>query len=658
MYLLLVAIGILCLSGLVASAVGRSSRWATACGAGGVVVAALIGIVPSVAAVLGATPQSIRLAWSVPYGAFFVEVDALSGFFLVVIFTVCPIAAVWGSAYLLQHHGKKSLGPPWFFFNVLIASMALVVVARNGVLFLVAWEVMALASFFLVTFDDDDEGVRDAGWIYLVATHLGTAFLLVLFLLLGEHASSLDFDRFLASPERASVLFLLAVCGFGTKAGLLPFHVWLPEAHSAAPSHVSAVMSGVMIKIGIYGLIRMLTILGPPPAWWGWLLVAAGLSSGIYGVVFALAQHDLKRLLAYSSVENVGIIVLGLGVGVVGLDAGQPTVATLGFAGALLHILNHALFKGLLFLGVGAVAHSTGTRELDQLGGLLKRMPVTGAAFVVGAVAIAALPPLNGFVGEWLIYFAAFNGIAAPGRDTATAVLSAIGGLALIGGLVAAGFTKVFGIVFLGEPRSRSAERAAEPALVMRAAMLALAAGCVFVGCFAPVVVAALVPVVRVATGLPADAVAQHLGEASRLLRWFVAAAAALVATSVLILFLRRWLLSRRDVGAAPTWDCGYAAPTPRMQYTSSSFSQPLTELFTFLLQTRHRGSALKGLLPDPTALATAAPDLLADGMYRPLFDLLGRGLRSVRWVQHGRVHVYVLYIAITLLVLLVWKLG
>ena len=306
--------------------------------------------------------------------------------------------------------GRKNLGAYWFFFNGLAASMAMVAVAANGVLFLICWEVMALCSFFLVTFESEEESVQRAGWTYLVATHIGTAFLLVLFLMLGRQAGggSLDFDTFLAARGHmgaaADVLFLLALVGFGAKAGFVPFHIWLPEAHPAAPSPVSAVMSGVMLKTGIYGILRTLTFLGAPHLWWGWLLIATGLVSGIFGVLMALAQHDLKRLLAYHSVENIGIIALGLGLGVLGVAWRLPALAVLGFAGGLLHVVNHALFKGLLFMGAGSVQHATGTREIDLLGGLIKRMPWTGRTFLIGAVAICGLPPLNGFVSELLIY--------------------------------------------------------------------------------------------------------------------------------------------------------------------------------------------------------------------------------------------------------------
>ena len=384
MTLVLLAIFLFVGTGVVAL-FGGSARWSTIVGAGGVVIGSLIGLGAAVPVFLGGPPAVLHLSWEVPYGSFVVALDALSAFFLLPIFLLSAAAAVYGSEYLQVYRDTKHLGASWFLFNVLVASMTLVVIARNGILFLMGWEVMALASFFLVTFEDEQASVRQAGWVYLVATHMGTAFLLALFILLGREHGSLDFDQFTVSAG-PGLLFLLAVIGFGTKAGFMPLHVWLPEAHPAAPTHVSALMSGVMIKTGIYGLVRILTLLGPPPMWWGWVLCGIGLSSGILGVLFALAQHDLKRLLAYHSVENIGIIALGLGIGLIGLHAGVPVLAVFGFGGGLLHVVNHALFKGLLFLGAGAVLHATGTRDMEHLGGLLKRMPWTGFSFLIGAV--------------------------------------------------------------------------------------------------------------------------------------------------------------------------------------------------------------------------------------------------------------------------------
>ena len=407
MTLFLSGMALLVVSALAALLTRRFPKACTLLGAGGAVAGCALALLPAARGLCGAA-VSIRYPWSLPGGTFYAEIDSLSAFFLIPALGLPLVSAIYGGKYMMAYAGKKSLGASWFFYNLLAAGMAMSIVARNAVLFLMAWETMALASFFLVTFENEKPEAREAGWIYLVATHIGTAFLLVFFLLPG--GESLDFDRFNPGAH-PGLLFLLALVGFGTKAGFMPLHVWLPEAHPAAPSHVSAVMSGAMIKTGIYGLLRALMLLGQPPAWWGWVLVVIGISSGVLGVLFALAQHDLKRLLAYHSVENIGIIALGLGAGLLGVSYHSPVLAVLGFGGGLLHVLNHALFKGLLFLGAGSVAHGTGTREIDRLGGLLKRMPWTGITFLVGAAAISGLPPLNGFISEFLIYLGAFGAI-------------------------------------------------------------------------------------------------------------------------------------------------------------------------------------------------------------------------------------------------------
>jgi hydrogenase-4 component B len=658
--LLLLSVGILVCSGFVALLGHRSAGFATIVGVGGAVVGCAAGLIPALGVLLGGAIQSLHLAWSVPYGSFFVKIDALSAFFVALTLGLSSLAAIYGGEYLWAFRTKKSLGGPWFFFNVLVASMVMVVLARNGILLLVAWEVMALSSFFLVTFEDERKSVREAGWTYLVATHLGTAFLLAMFVLMGRQAGSLDFDQFgklIGTPNAfRGLVFLLAVIGFGTKAGFMPLHVWLPEAHPAAPSHVSALMSGVMIKMGIYGLVRMLTFLGPPPAWWGWLLIGIGLSSGILGVLFALAQHDLKKLLAYHSIENIGIIALGLGVGLLGMSNGSLALIVLGFGGGLLHVANHALFKSLLFLGAGAVSHGTGTREIDRLGGLLKRMPWTGATFLVGAVAISGLPPLNGFVSELLIYLGAFGGGISLKAEGAVPLFGLIAGLALIGGLAAACFAKAFGIVFLGQPRSKHGEHAHESGWAMRIPMLVLAVGCVLIGLLAPMVLSILQPLVHQVSGLPLDAVRENLGSAAGPLRLVATVGAALLVLIAILALLRWSLLANRKVEESVTWGCGYAQPTARMQYTASSFAQPLTDLFRPLLGTKKIVSTPSGYFPSDAALKTETLDVSTEKIYRPVFAGIESGLSRLRWLQQGNVQLYVLYIALTLLVLLVWE--
>ncbi len=565
MVVLLIALGVFVASGCAALVASRSARWATLLGVGGVITGSILGLFPTVSVLLGAPMLALHASWQVPYGSFFVELDALSAFFLLPTFLLSALTALYGGEYLIASAEKKSPGPPWFFFNLLVASMVLVLIARNGVLFLTAWEIMALASFFLVTLDHEQASVRDAGWTYLIATHLGAACVMVLFILLGRQFGSLDFDRFSAPPTLTSVLFLLAVVGFGGKAGFAPFHVWLPEAHPAAPSHVSALMSGVMIKTGVYGLIRVLTFLGPPLLWWGWLLCGMGLLSGVLGIVFGLAQHDLKRLLAYSSVENVGIITVGVGVGLIGMSTTSPVLTVIGFSGALFHIVNHAFFKGLLFLGTGAVAHATGTRDINLLGGLLKVMPWVGSTFLLGSIAIVGLPPLNGFVSEFLLYSAAFRGMQSFTGMTAAVLLGVIAGLSLIGGLAAACFTKAFGMVFLGEPRTDYTGHPHEPGLCMRLPLLALAGGCIALSFFSPTIIAALTPSLESITGLSSTLINTVLAPTKSALAFVVMMSFLLVVFVAALMGLRHWLLAKLPVNSSVTWDCGFAQPTPRM---------------------------------------------------------------------------------------------
>ncbi len=660
MILLLFAMAALLLGAIATLALSGNPRNFSRLGAGTVVVSSVLGCIPAVQVLSGGAVEQLRMPWPVPFGEFFIQLDPLSAWFLVPTLLLSALSAIYGVGYLRVHEGKRPLGAVWFFYCLLVLGMMLVLLSRNAILFLAAWELMAIASFFLVTFEHERESVRNAGWIYLVAMHLGTAFLLALFILMGRETGSMDFtvwaEQGVHTSGLASILFLLAIVGFGTKAGFMPFHVWLPEAHPAAPSHVSALMSGVMIKTGIYGLMRTLTFLGAPELWWGWLLIAVGLSSGILGVLFALAQHDLKRLLAYHSVENIGIIALGLGVGVLGMKASSPALMLLGFGGALLHVLNHALFKGLLFLGAGAVIQNTGTHDLDHLGGLIKRMPWTALTFLIGAAAISGLPPLNGFVSEFLIFWGALLGGTSSGAAIAIPMLALIAGLGLIGGLAAACFTKAFGIVFLGEPRTGHTATASETGWSMRLPMLALAGACIFIGLFAPTVVASMITVLQNVSGLQPELVREKMAEGAIPLKFIVSGAASLLLIFGALILLRQALLRGRKVGESVTWGCGYARPTARMQYTASSFAQPLTNLFHLLLGTREKKAAPSGYFPVKAKLQTETPDLSHEELYRPAFQSIAARLSQLRWLQQGHVQLYVLYIAVTLIVLLAWK--
>jgi len=657
MYGFLAAVVLLLLSGITAAILNRFSRLSTLVAVIGSVLACCLGLGAIVPVILGQGTLSFSAKWPVFYGSWALEVDPLSAFFLLPIFILSGLAALYGSEYLKSWFGKKPVGLNWFFYNVLVASMVMVVVARNAILFLAAWEIMSIASFFLVTFEDENPSSRRAGLIYLVATHIGTAFLIALFILLGQQSGSLDFQKFaLTDSHLASLVFIFAVVGFGTKAGFIPLHIWLPEAHPAAPSHVSALMSGVMIKTGIYGLVRILTFLGFPLAWWGGLLIAIGLVSGILGVLFALAQHDIKRLLAYHSVENIGIITFGLGLGLLGVSLKLPLLIVFGFLGGLLHVLNHAFFKGLLFLGAGAVAHSTGTREIDHLGGLIKRMPVTALTFLIGSVAISGIPPLNGFVSEFLIYFGAFKGISS-GPVACWLGLSIIAGLAMIGGLAAACFTKAFGIIFLGEPRSAHAQQSHEVGWAMRLPMILLSLLCVIIGFFAPVVLILFQRILPLLTSLPYDLLLIEYYEVLAPLTAIMIFAFIFSGLLFFLMGIRFVLLSRRTIEKTVTWDCGYANPSSRMQYTSSSFAQPITGTFQLLLRTSRRLSMSSDIFPQQASWTTKTADLFHKSFYAPFYEKFTRHLLKLRWFQHGRLQFYILYILVTLLVLIVWKL-
>jgi hydrogenase-4 component B len=651
----LVAVVIILLSGFASLVLCRSHLAASIVGVGGIVIGCLVGLVPVIAALMSGGVDSIRWPWNVPGGSFAVELDPLSALFLLVIFVLSVPVSVYGGSYLWRDRGKHNPGVAWFFTSVLIASMVLVVIARNAVLFLVAWEAMSLASFFLVLSDHRDSSAQSAGWTYLVATHFGTAFLLAFFIVLA-HNGSFDFDQF-APVAHAGLLFVLCLIGFGTKAGFIPLHIWLPEAHPAAPSHISALMSGVMIKMGIYGIVRSLTFLGPPPEWWGWLLLGIGLSSGILGVLFALAQHDLKRLLAYHSVENIGIIATGLGMGLLGMSYHAPLVAVLGFGGALLHVVNHSLFKGLLFLGAGAVVHCTGTRDIDKLGGLLKRMPWTGLTFLIGSIAICGLPPLNGFISEVLIYLSALHGGVSVGGRMPVAGVVTIGGLALIGGLAVACFTKAFGVVFLGQPRTEQTAEVHEVGWMMTMPMVALAIGCLAVALLAPFLVGVLVPIIVQVSQLPISTVDPYFAQGTAPLLPVMVVSAVFLGLVAVIALWRFLLLRRRSVRVAVTWDCGYARPTSHMQYTASSFVQPITRMFRGVLRTRRRYQPPEGTFPATVTVQTHTPDVFAELLFRPMFIAVRKSLDAFRWFQHGNVHLYVMYILITLISLMFWKL-
>ncbi|MEI7480850.1 MAG: proton-conducting transporter membrane subunit [Elusimicrobiota bacterium] len=646
-----VAVAILILSAALALSLGRYPRRASMAGAGGAVLAALIGLISTVKILLYPATETLSFPCSLPIGSFALALDPLSAIFLLPVFILTAAAALYGLDYLKPMAGKKPLGAAWAMFNLLSAAMVLVLLSADAVPFLIGWEMMAAASFALVVFEHEKPQVRKAGLIYLVAGGSGALFLLFMFALLASPAGSLAFSSMVRpGGALASAVFLFAVFGFGLKAGFIPLHIWLPEAHPAAPSHVSAVMSGVMIKMGIYGLLRVLVILGAPEAWWGWLLIIIGSVSAVAGVLFALAQHDLKRLLAWSSIENVGIITMGIGLGVLGQARSVPLLAALGYGGALLHVINHAFFKGLLFMSAGAVLHSAGTLELENLGGLLKKMPFTAFFFFLGSAAACALPPLNGFTGEFLIYLGAFNSIG-PSSRAAFPALIVITSLAATGALAVAAFAKAGGSVFLGEPRENRFESLDDAGTMMKIAMSGLATLCALIGLCSPFL---LKPLAAAITPL---AVSYPLLDAGVNMLYVSAGALTLIAL-ILCAWALRSALSR---GLPPvpgvTWDCGYASLTARMQYGASAFTQPLTDFFQPLLRKARSYPAIAEYFPGTASFSTEARAVFYNHLYSPVGAQIKRLAFRYTWLQHGRLQLYILYIVIALIALLVWKL-
>lgn len=577
--------------------------------------------------------------------------DPLSRWFLGIISFIGFVTSVFAPGYL--HHLRESipLGYVWSGLAVLSMSMCGVVLAGNAIAFLVAWEVMALSSFALVASDHTQPGTQRAALIYLGATRVGTTFLMAGFLWAHHLTGTWTFSDWNLSGAAAVGPALLILVGLATKAGCWPFHLWLPIAHPAAPAPVSALMSGVMIKTAIYAMVRLFVVghhlevpaLGP-------ILLVLGAISALWGVLFALLQHDLKRLLAYHSIENIGIILMGIGLSIAGRNHHNELLAQLGLAAALFHTLNHAVFKSLLFLGAGVVDARAHTRDIEHLGGLIQRMPYTAAAFIVGSAAICALPPLNGFASEWILYQGFFHmALPGPGADVRLGALCLMGWLALIGGLAMACFVKAIGVAFLGAPRSKQASNATEGSFGMVAAQATLAVACVALGLCVPL---ALGPLAKIVTAP---------GEASLLAAtWTVPSAiltlamlGGLTAIAIGMAHLSRSRPTRRYT----TWDCGFGPLSPRTQYTATSFAQPISRLFGAVYHYSVEIS-LKGrrrrYFPEGVDVSATHEPYLETRVYAPFLRAVQRGAGTfLMRLQAGSIHQYLLYVAITLAILI-----
>ena len=646
--LALVAATALALGGIASSVVPRGRPAADRFFALWMSLASSAGLVAALATLQsGASEERIL---HLPFAPGF-RLDPLAAAFLLPVCLVPALAAIYGCAYWSETK-ERSARRVRIFLGLLTGAMATVVLARDAIVLLYAWEIMALATFFLVVARDEEPEVRRAGWIYFVATHVGTLALFALFALLGVRNGGHELTRMAASaldPGATTAVLVLALLGFGLKAGIVPLHVWLPGAHANAPSHVSAVLSGVLLKIGVYGIVRILWIMPVVPRAWAAVLSGLGAVTCVFGIALATAQDDYKRLLAYSSIENVGVILMALGLFALGLADGEAALATVGLAAAVLHVWNHALFKPLLFLVAGALLHETETRRMSRLGGLARKMPQVAAVAALASLAICALPPLNGFVSEWLLYTGLLRGTALHAGAWGGGLAAVAVMLAMTGALALLAFVKLFATVFLGEARSEAGASARDPRWPMRAPMLVLALLCLAVGS-AP----------RAAVDLAARA-AGAWSELEAATDGIVPGGLARIgAVSVAVLVVAAlgtaWLAGRARTTrtARPgTWDCGFATPSARMQYGPSSLVQTLVGLFAWVIVPRREEARVHGSFPPPARHGFSAPDVVLDRGVLPVLRGATRAALRLRMLQRGAIQVYVLYILFALFGLL-----
>lgn len=627
----LLALAALALAAGVVAGPWRARAWLV-CTVGG----ALAGLTAALAILVGAPDWEWRSAFVVGGEFLHLRLDGVSALFLALLGMVGGAGAVYGHEYWSERQYPDSAPRGRAWWSAMLLSMGLVLTMSNGLHFLIAWELFAVCGYFLITLDGQRGEVRAAGWLYLAASHAGTVCLFAFFSILAGRTGGWDLGP-MREQAALAPLFWLAVAGFGVKAGFFPLHVWLPSAHANAPSHVSALMSGVAIKMGVYGVVRFSGWL-PMPSGAGWVVMGLGAASALIGIAFAFAQNDFKRLLAYCSVENVGIILTGLGGALLAATRGDARWGRLAFAGAMLHVWNHGAFKALLFFGAGSVLHATGTREMSRLGGLWRAMPWTAALFVLGCLAVSGLPPLNGFVSEWLIYLGLLDAVTSKGACAWAAIAAALM-LAMAGVLAMASFAKAGAVIFFGAPRTRAGAHAHECGPRMRGSMLALAGVCVAIG-LAPALLWPVLARVGVSwnpvwVAIEAPAPLATLGSAHIGLT-------AIIVTAVALL----WRLSHRNgLRRGLTWDCGYAMPAARMQYTSASFAGIVSGWFAWVLRPERRLRRPRGHFPAEAIRLERIPETVLEGILGPCSAAILQVSTAVRRLQHGRLQFYILYV-------------
>lgn len=595
--------------------------------------------------------------------------DPLSLFFLFVILIVSFPSAVYSFGYLKGEYSRGKKAIAWVLLFLFVASMSLVVTVGNALAFLVVWEIMSLVSYFLVVFDTKHEKSIQAGTIYIVMTHIGTAFLIAALLIMYKQALSFDFFAIknacqVMPAQLKNVVFLFLLIGFGTKAGIVPLHIWLPYAHPQAPSHISSIMSGVMIKTAIYGIIRfVIFLLGVNTSWWGVLILILGVVSCLAGVIYALMEQDIKRLLAYSSVENIGIIMLGVGLAMFFLSLNSPYLAVFSLAAGLYHLVNHAIFKGLLFLCAGSVYKACGSRNIEKLGGLIKAMPQTAAYFLVGAMAVSGLPPLNGFVSEWLTLQAFFSAVFNTAGGVKLFLGICAGMLALTGGLAAACFIKAFGLTFLALPRSSYSQNAKETSFSMKAGMFFLSFLAVIFGLGAVSIMKLLVKIAGFTAGIDSGAMAFSLnnfilsspsGKEVYLSTPLLAFVLALFGVAG---FAAYTIFGGRKKAIYNTWDCGYYKLDSRNEYTGTAFSKPFRIAFSFFLLPYRRTQKIRESFYHVKSFVyeTHTTKVFKKYIYEPGIALVFKTAKTMRRMQPGSIHLYLSYIFAAVLLFVIF---
>ena len=621
-------------------------------------ISAILTIIPAVNVLLTGESLIQTFNFNNLFGAVNFVIDPLSAFFIIVIAVMSLVSIVYSKGYLMPYIEKgKNIKAHIVFLPILMASMMAVVTCQNALMFLICWEIMSLSSFFLVIFEHEKKEVRRAAIKYLVFMHLSVLFIMVAFALLSLKSGSFDFTSFMSAMHGdkhfTNTIFLLLFVGFGMKAGFVPFHNWLPDAHPAAPSHVSAMMSGVMIKTGIYGILRLLSLIDVPSKSICFAVLIISVVSALYGLLYAITQHDVKRFLAYSSIENIGIIGISISVGMIGLSYGNDIVALLGFAGALLHILNHSIFKQLLFLAAGAVYNKTHTRHVELLGGLIKSMPKTAVAFLIGAIAICGLPPFNGFVSEFIIYFGMFKALSIHHFVSVIMILFAISSLALVGTMAVLCFSKAFSIIFLGMPRSEAAEKVKEDvdcSMLMPMGFLAVLA--LIIGLLPQFMFRFVLNPVSVFTNIDYSTVAEPL-HILQLISLF--ALAFVVVLSVVILFKLK--LSKGRIELHETWGCGYNQPNNHMQYTASSYASPFLSMLKPLFKKVFDIEKPRRLFPRSAHFSLKVEDIEEAYIINPILKYDEMFLSKFESMQSGNIQSYIKYGLIFLVVIVIGSL-